>query len=317
VKEEEVVSDADFACFACHNDSVDTLLLREHPAGLAGHLSSLAAVLKMQDVLGSQREDSTALMDLRVVQQPVASRHGLNGCGGHIAGGNDWDALFRRLGWSGSWKPVRSTACQRKQLSQQQQQGMCRVVGRGQAASKRAGDVQEASHGGTAQELTDSTAGTWSIDTMTFSSLHLMSVQSRSRQRRTGAVKPSSQGDDTPAPTALAALKNGATGSWQAGKTGRHDGRREDNDTREVLRVVLGLRSDCSAPQNTSSNVACRVRQLREMNSPASFPRTQQNPDSADTAPTFGAAVTTRGLVPWEQDALAALAAYPRPHDVL
>jgi len=190
VRDEELLSDADLACFVCQHGCVgtalqgecsDRLLLREYD------LSSLAAALKTHDVLGSWRKkDSTALMDVQDVLPPLGSGHDLNGCA------HDWDTLFRRLGWAGSCSPMRSAACQRKQRLQQQ--GTCSAVGRGHSVLNRACHFQEALDWGTADDFTGLTDDSWSIDSITFSSLHLMSVQSRTKQRRAAALKLNSPG---------------------------------------------------------------------------------------------------------------------------
>jgi len=321
-KEEELLSDADLACFVCHHDSADMalqgerlqrLLLQEH------HLSSLAAAMKMHDVPGSRRKKNcTALIDVQDVQRPTGGGQDLNGWGGGTAGTHDWDTLFRCLGWAGSCNSTRSTTSQWKQWSQQLQ-GTCRAVGGPHSVSKRACDLQEAVGEGMAEEFTGLAGDTWSIDSMTFSSLHLMSVQSRSRQRRTGAVKQSPPGErDAPsAPTALATLNNSGSCSLQASGFARRGGRREDSDIREFLHVLFGSRSDCSASQTTAANIATRT--PREMISPAMFMLSngvQQNPESANTGPAFGAAVIMRNIPSWERDTVAVTAAYPRPHYV-
>jgi len=203
-------------------------------------------------------------------------------------------------------------------LQQQQQQGMCRAVAAGHSMSKRACDVQEALGKGM-PEFTGLATDTWSIDSMTLSSLHLMSLQSRSRQRRTGPVKKSSPAElDAPfAPAALATPNNSGSCSWQTGRFAHHGGRREDSDIREFLHVVFG-----SASQNRSSNIAPRGRWPKEASPPATFTLSnsvQQNPEtanSANTGPAFGAAVIINGVPPWEQTTVAVPEAVPRPHGI-
>lgn len=170
---------------------MERLLMREQ------HLSSLVAVLKTPDVLGSRsKRGCTALMDVQNVQRPTGSRHDLNGFNSGTAGSHDWDSAFQRLGWAGSCNSLRSAVSSRKQWSQQQpqQQGMCRAVGGKHSVPKRACNVQKALGQGITEEFTGLAGDSWSIDSISFSSLHVMSVQSRSRQRRTGAVKQSSPG---------------------------------------------------------------------------------------------------------------------------
>jgi len=213
VREEELLSDADLACVVCHHDCEDTALQGERLARLLSrehNLSSLAAILKTQDELGSrQKKEGTVLMDRQDVQHPVGNSYDLNGCGVGTVSAHDWDTLFSHLGWAGSCKPMRSRG---KQWSQQQQ-GRCRAMGRGHTVLKRACNVREALDGGIAEELTGLTGDTLSIDSMTLSSLNLMAVQNRSRQRRTGAVKQSPPGllDAPSAPTELATLNNSAS----------------------------------------------------------------------------------------------------------
>jgi len=224
VREEDLMSDADLACFVVHHGCAGSALQGERLTrllSLENQFSSLAAALKTQAKLGSRRKkDCTALMDVLDMQRPTGSRHNFNGCA------HDWDTSFSRLGWVGSWNPTRSTACQWKK-GLQQQQGMCRAMGRRQSVSKHACDVQEALDGGTTEEFTGLTGDTWSIDTITLLSLHLMSIQNRSKQQRTGSVNQSSPGelDAASGHTALAVLNNSGSGSWQVGSSACHDGR--------------------------------------------------------------------------------------------
>jgi len=314
VREEEILSDADLASFVCHYDCTDTVmqggclerLLQER------HLSSLVAALKVLDVQGSeQKKDCTALVEVQDEQRP------LNGCGS----AHDWDACFRCLGYSGPCNPVRSTATPWKQWLQQQQQqqhGKWGHVGRGHSLSNlHSCNVQEALDGGIAEHLTGLVDDTWSVDSVTLSSLHLMSLQSRSRQKRGVAVKQSSPAEmDAPsARKAFAALNNSGPYNRQT----RPDARQEDREIREFLHLVFGSRLDCSGSQNTPANVASRVQKLKEMSPPAIWTvktGVRQNPDITNTRPRplFGSTNIVQGNPLWEQDAaVAAFSACPRP----
>jgi len=314
-REEEVLSDADLASFVRCYDSVDTamngarlerLLMREH------QLFSLIAVLKMPDALGSERKKECAAVDVQDAQRPF---------NGGNAAAHDWDSLCRRLGWAGPCNLTRSTACPWK-WSQQQQQGMWRALESGYSAGSRprSCDVQEALDGGASENFGGLNGDTWSIDTMTFASLHLMSVQSRSRQRRAIVVKQSSTGEaDAPStPHVIPTLNSGGSCSWRNGTLPRHDAKREDRDIREFLQTVLGPRLDSSGWQTAHADLASTVQRLREMN-PATLTLSnsvRQNPERANTGPVFGAAAIMRGNLLWDQDAAAAHAAYPRPNDL-
>lgn len=224
---------------------------------------------------------------------------------------HDWDTLFRRLGWAGSYNPTRTTASLWKQW-EQQHQGTCRVTKRGHSASNPACNVGIFG-GGVADD-------TWSIDSINFSSLYMMSVQSRSRQRRStgGAVKHSDpvELDALCAPPAPATPHRGPQHNgpckWQDSRLPRHDGRRGDGGVQEFPRVLLGSQLDLSASQSTYVNTATGENASSATFVPLMNVQRSQESESMEP-PAFGAAVPMRSIPAWDQ---AALAAYPRTHGV-
>uniref|UniRef100_A0A7S1AKY8 Uncharacterized protein n=1 Tax=Noctiluca scintillans TaxID=2966 RepID=A0A7S1AKY8_NOCSC len=160
---------------------------------------------------------------------------------GDSTGANDWEALFDRLGWlqnstpaapqSGT-NPAGSTIALWTALSAEPPNGLA------QSANSDA-DV-------------DPTDSGWSIEQMTLRQLHLMSMHSRSKQRRGGVVKHKGSIEDGVGGTAISSMKL----EHFDGPSEAPDG--DDVDVQEFLCEVYGdLECPKELPEPSNSATVC------------------------------------------------------------
>jgi len=208
-KEEELLSDlsaARLAYWKCPPDEqvpidmLETVQQKgaDHFAGLVMALRSSTREALKEQLPRSDDETQSFLGAFHPLNDKVDSK----------AEQIDWDEVFDRLGWTPSTCSAQPNTNRKSKTSQGAAPDIPEQIGMW-ALDKLAG-AAPASHGRELDGCID-TQDDWSVDAMTSNHLHLMSMQSRSKQRRGGVVKHKASVDDVATSVQPGAIMTGGS----------------------------------------------------------------------------------------------------------